>query len=156
MSATHTDHALAARLEKAGARYAMASYVDIHGRIKGKLVPLSHLGNMLGGSELYTVAALDGVPQDISDNEVAAMPDPASATQCPWNPELVWFASDLHLDGTLNNNGTLAITGTLAIGPTGRIHQPGTLTFHTTFSVSLQVSGSVSPSPSPSEAAPRN
>jgi glutamine synthetase len=99
MPATHTDHSLAARLEKAGARYAMASYVDIHGRIKGKMVPLAHLGNMLGGSELYTGAALDGVPQDISDNEVAAMPDPASATQCPWNPDLVWFASDLHLDG---------------------------------------------------------
>lgn len=99
MSAPHTDHALATRLGKAGARYAMASYVDIHGRIKGKMVPLGHLGNMLAGSELYTGAALDGVPQEISDNEVAAMPDPASATQCPWNPDLVWFASDLYLDG---------------------------------------------------------
>lgn len=54
---------------------------------------------MLNGSELYTGAALDGVPQDISDNEVAAMPDPASVIQCAWNKELAWFASDLYLDG---------------------------------------------------------
>ena len=87
------------QLQAKGVKYAMASYVDIHGVIKGKFVPLPHLGQMLKGSELYTGAALDGVPQDISDNEVAAMPDPASATQCSWNRELAWFASDLYLDG---------------------------------------------------------
>ncbi|WP_286786445.1 MULTISPECIES: type III glutamate--ammonia ligase [Pseudomonas] len=86
-------------LQAKGVKYAVASYVDIHGVIKGKFVPLSHLGQMLGGSELYTGAALDGVPQDISDNEVAAMPDPASAIQCAWNKDLAWFASDLYLDG---------------------------------------------------------
>ncbi|MBD3814344.1 MAG: type III glutamate--ammonia ligase, partial [Betaproteobacteria bacterium] len=84
------------QLQAKGVKYAMASYVDIHGVIKGKFVPLPHLGQMLKGSELYTGAALDGVPQDISDNEVAAMPDPASATQCSWNRELAWFASDLY------------------------------------------------------------
>ena len=80
-------------------KYAMASYVDIHGVIKGKFVPIAHLGQMLRGSELYTGAALDGVPQEISDNEVAAMPDPATGTQCSWNRDLAWFASDLYLDG---------------------------------------------------------
>ena len=79
--------------------YAIASYVDIHGISKGKFVPVAHLGQMMEGSELYTGAALDGVPQDINDDEVAAMPDPATATPCTWNPELVWFASDLHLNG---------------------------------------------------------
>jgi len=87
------------RLQDKGVKYAMASYVDMHGVIKGKFVPLDHLGQMLRGSELYTGAALDGVPQQISDNEVAAMPDPASATQCSWNRSLAWFASDLYLDG---------------------------------------------------------
>ena len=86
-------------LQDKGVKYAMASYVDMHGVIKGKFVPLAHLGQMLRGSELYTGAALDGVPQQISDNEVAAMPDPASATQCSWNRSLAWFASDLYLDG---------------------------------------------------------
>jgi glutamine synthetase len=54
---------------------------------------------MMQGSELFTGAALDGVPQDISDEEVAAMPDAQSATILPWNKEVVWFASDLYLSG---------------------------------------------------------
>jgi glutamine synthetase len=90
---------LQTQLAGKGVRYALASYVDLHGKMKAKCVPLSHLERMLGGSELFTGAALDGVPQEISDDEVAAMPDPASATQLPWKPELAWFASDLHLRG---------------------------------------------------------
>lgn len=99
MTAHNPAQTLQQTLLAQGVKYAMASYVDIHGAIKGKFVPLAHLSQMLKGSELYTGAALDGVPQVVSDNEVAAMPDPASATVCPWNPELAWFASDLHLDG---------------------------------------------------------
>lgn len=86
-------------LSDKGVKHALAGYVDLHGIIKGKFVPVQHLGRMLKGSELFTGAALDGVPQEISDNEVAAMPDPDSLTVCPWNPQLAWFASDLHLDG---------------------------------------------------------
>ena len=86
-------------LESQGVRYALASYVDIHGMCKAKMVPISHLGQMMQGSELFTGAALDGVPQDISDEEVAAMPDPESVTILPWNPEVAWFASDLYLKG---------------------------------------------------------
>ncbi|MES1928003.1 glutamine synthetase [Salinisphaera dokdonensis CL-ES53] len=90
---------LQASLAEQGVKYAMASYVDIHGCVKGKFVPLDHLDNMFKGSELYTGAALDGVPQDISDNEVAAMPDADSVAVCPWDNRLAWFAGDLHLDG---------------------------------------------------------
>jgi glutamine synthetase len=62
-------------------------------------VPLSHFGQMMAGSELFTGAALDGVPQAVSDEEVSARPDPNSATILPWNSEIVWFASDLYLKG---------------------------------------------------------
>jgi glutamine synthetase len=86
-------------LETAGVRYALASFVDLHGMCKAKAVPLSHYSQMMAGSELFTGAALDGVPQDVSDEEVAAHPDPQSATILPWNSELVWFASDLYLKG---------------------------------------------------------
>jgi glutamine synthetase len=54
---------------------------------------------MLRGSELYTGAALDGVPQDVSDDEVAAMPDASRALQMPWDPQIAWFPSDLYLRG---------------------------------------------------------
>ena len=86
-------------LQAQGVKYAMASFVDIHGMCKGKVVPMSHFDRMVQGSELFTGAALDGVPQAINDDEVGTMPDPSSATILPWNSEIVWFASDLHLVG---------------------------------------------------------
>ncbi|MGD9710432.1 MAG: type III glutamate--ammonia ligase [Halothiobacillaceae bacterium] len=87
------------KLEAAGVKYALASFADIHGVSKGKVVPLTHFEQMVGGSELYTGAALDGVPQEVNDEEVSAHPDLASAAILPWNPEVVWYASDLYLKG---------------------------------------------------------
>lgn len=86
-------------LIEAKVKYGFAAYVDLHGRIKGKCVPVDHFDRMITGSELYTGAALDGVPQDISDDEVAAMPDVSRAMQMPWNPDMAWFPSDLYLRG---------------------------------------------------------
>ena len=94
-----TVNALQADLAARGVRYALANFVDLHGVCKAKAVPLDHLPAMLSGSELFTGAAVDGVPQDVSDDEVAALPDPASATVLPWRPDTVWFASNLQLGG---------------------------------------------------------
>lgn len=90
---------LKSSLEELGVKYALASFVDIHGMCKAKAVPMAHFGQMMQGSELFTGAALDGVPQAVSDEEVSARPDSNTATILPWNPELVWFASDLYLQG---------------------------------------------------------
>ncbi len=86
-------------LHSQGVKYALASFVDLHGTGKAKAVPLDHFEAMLAGSELFTGAALDGVPQDVSDDEVAAIPDPATATVLPWRRDVVWLASSLHLHG---------------------------------------------------------
>jgi glutamine synthetase len=82
-----------------GVKYLLASYVDMHGVSKGKVVPIAHLDRMMSGSELCTGAALEGVPQDVSEEEVAAHPDPASCTVMPWNKDIAWFASDLWCKG---------------------------------------------------------
>ncbi len=97
MSASVTPKALQAELEAQGVRYALASFVDLHGVCKAKAVPIDHLHAMASGSELFTGAALDGVPQDVSDDEVAAIPDLSSAVVLPWRPDTVWFASTLKL-----------------------------------------------------------
>ena len=90
---------LKTRLAQQGVKYALASFVDIHGVSKTKVVPLGHLDQMMRGSELFTGASLDGVPQAVSDEEVAAHPDPDSCTVLPWNSEIAWFASDLWNEG---------------------------------------------------------
>lgn len=84
-------------LEAKGIKYMMPTYVDIHGVSKTKVVPIEHLDRMAHGSELFTGAALDGVPQDVSDEEVASVPDLASLMVLPWRSEIAWFASDLYL-----------------------------------------------------------
>ena len=94
-AATPTPQGLAA----AGVRYLLPSYVDLHGVSKSKMVPVDHFDRMLAGSELCTGAALDGVPQEVSEEEVAAHPDPASCKVLPWNPAVAWFASDLWCRG---------------------------------------------------------
>lgn len=97
---SNTEHdELIENLVAKGVRYAFASYVDMHGVSKGKMVPVSHLDRMLNGSELFTGAALDGVPQEVSDNEVAALPDAARHMVLPWQPDVAWFPSYLTLMG---------------------------------------------------------
>lgn len=86
-------------LVDSGVRFLLPSYVDMHGVSKSKMVPMSHFERAMAGSELCTGAAVEGVPQDISDEEVAAHPDPASCTIQPWMPDVAWFASNLYCEG---------------------------------------------------------
>ena len=87
------------QLEAKGVRYVLAGYVDMHGVSKSKFVPIDHMKQMMGGSELCTGAALDGVPQDVSDEEISPRPDPNTAMILPWRPDVAWFASDLWCEG---------------------------------------------------------
>lgn len=97
MPSSINAEALKTELQSKGVEFCMASYVDIHGRSKCKVVPIDHLKNMLAGSELFTGAALEGVPQEVNEDEVAALPDPAAATILPWKSNFAWFPSDLYL-----------------------------------------------------------
>jgi glutamine synthetase len=94
-----TPAALIRKLKADGIRFALASYVDMHGISKSKMVPIDHIDQMMEGSELFTGAALDGVPQEINDEEVAAMPDPTSMIRLPWRPDTAYFSSDLWCEG---------------------------------------------------------
>ncbi|WP_431231298.1 type III glutamate--ammonia ligase [Mycolicibacterium psychrotolerans] len=92
----HTDvREVAEKLTAAGVRYAAISFVDMHGKPKAKMVPLAHLEQAANGSEMFTGAALDGVPQDVNDDEVAPHPDLDAAIVMPFNREIAWFPGDL-------------------------------------------------------------
>ncbi len=86
-------------LHRHGIRYAVISFVDVHGKSKSKVVPVDHLPDAVRGSELFTGAALDGVPQDVSDEEVAAIPDVGRYFVLPTRSDTVWFPSSLHYQG---------------------------------------------------------
>jgi glutamine synthetase len=101
MSDSNSEDAsgLRERLEAQGVEYALAGYVDMHGVSKSKVVPIAHLDRMMAGSELCTGAALDGVPQDVSEEEVSPRPDSQSMMILPWKRNVAWFASDLWCAG---------------------------------------------------------
>jgi glutamine synthetase len=54
-AADPSTHELAGRLRADGVKYMFASYVDLHGVSKGKVVPIDHLGRMMKGSELSDI-----------------------------------------------------------------------------------------------------
>ncbi|MSP88069.1 MAG: type III glutamate--ammonia ligase [Alphaproteobacteria bacterium] len=89
----------AAALRKQGVEFLLPTYVDLHGVSKSKMVPIDHYDQMMAGSELCTGAALEGVPQEVNEEEVAAHPDPSSCIVQPWQPDIAWFASDLWCQG---------------------------------------------------------
>ncbi|MEL6998447.1 MAG: type III glutamate--ammonia ligase [Pseudomonadota bacterium] len=95
-----TDTAqLKADLTAKGVTTCIASYVDMHGVSKSKFVPIGHLDQMMKGSEMFTGAALDGVPQEINDEEVCCMPDADAHVVLPWEPTVALFPSDLWCEG---------------------------------------------------------
>nr|AGW83462.1 Wt8.1 [uncultured bacterium WT8] len=83
------------RLKEDGVRFAIAGYTDLHGNLKGKVVPIDHFVQMAGGSELFTGAALDGLPQEVNEEELSAHPDLDRGVVLPWRPDIALFPSEL-------------------------------------------------------------
>ena len=52
-------------------------------------------GRARSSSGMFTGAALDGVPQDVNDDEVAPHPDLDHPIIMPFNREIAWFPGDL-------------------------------------------------------------
>ena len=86
----------ASSLKAAGVAYCLAAYVDVHGIPKSKAVPIDHFVAMMEGSELFTGAALDGLGQSPSDDELSVRPDLDAITVLPWEPTVAWAPGQLH------------------------------------------------------------
>lgn len=86
-------------LRQQGVEYCLAAYVDIHGIPKAKAVPIDHFVSMMKGSQLFTGAALDGLGQEPSDDELSVWPDLDAITVLPWEPTVAWAPGYLHYHG---------------------------------------------------------
>ncbi len=86
-------------LSAAGVEYCLAAYVDVHGIPKCKAVPIDHFVRMMQGSELFTGAALDGLGQEPSDDELSVRPDLEAITVLPWEPTIAWAPGQLYFHG---------------------------------------------------------
>jgi glutamine synthetase len=96
-----THRELAGTLAQSGVKYALAAWIDIHGRPKSKVVPIDHLPNMLAGSERFTPRGITGLgPMEPQEAESVAMPDLSTLRQLSWDKRFAWMAADLMVDGT--------------------------------------------------------
>ena len=77
-------------LRERGIAYCLSAYVDMHGVPKAKAVPIDHFTKMMGGSELFTGAAIDGLGQGPADDELSVWPDLDAITPLPWEPSVAW------------------------------------------------------------------
>ena len=89
---------LAEVAKKKKIKYFLISYVDFFGVLRSKLVPTQSIKEMqkegagFAGFSTY----LDMSP---SDPDMAAIPDPKSLIQLPWQMDVGWLAADLWMNG---------------------------------------------------------
>jgi glutamine synthetase len=87
-------------LHQAGVRYLFGAYVDLHGVPKSKAVPIEHFEEMVRGSELYTVGALEGMGTlGPNEDECVGVPDPSRFTVLPWDRRYAIAPAELHFHG---------------------------------------------------------
>jgi glutamine synthetase len=88
------------RLRNEGVRYFFGAYVDGLGVPKAKCVPLEHLDDAVGGSELYTVGALEAMGAlGPNEDECVGLPDMETTTVLPWDKRYALAFADLHFRG---------------------------------------------------------
>jgi glutamine synthetase len=81
-----------------GVKYFMVSFTDLRGVQRAKLVPAAAIDKITAEGAGFAGFAtwLDMTP---ADPDMLAVPDPDSAVQLPWKPEVAWVAGNLVMGG---------------------------------------------------------
>jgi glutamine synthetase len=82
-----------------GIEFLFAQFVDMHGKPNAKLVPATHLDDLLADGAGFAGFAAGDIGQRPHDPDLAAMPDPRTFTPLPWRPQVARLACDVHVEG---------------------------------------------------------
>jgi glutamine synthetase len=82
-----------------GVEFLFAQFVDMHGKPSAKLVPASHIDDLLEEGAGFAGFAAGEVGQYPHDPDLIAIPDPVSFTPLPWQPTVARLACDLYVNG---------------------------------------------------------
>ncbi|MBE9111659.1 type III glutamate--ammonia ligase [Nodosilinea sp. LEGE 07298] len=89
---------LAERAKALGIKFFLVSYTDLLGGTRAKLVPASQIAPVeKDGAFFCSFASNLGLGPEAA--EIAAVPDPDSLIQLPWEPTVGWVASDVYYEG---------------------------------------------------------
>ena len=86
------------RLDEDNIEYVLAQFVDINGSPKVKMVPASHLDDVVDTGAGFAGAALPGMGQGPHSHDMLARIDLDTYTPVPWTEGVARFASDLFVD----------------------------------------------------------
>ena len=86
-------------IRASGVEFLFAQFVDMHGKPNAKLVPATHLDDLLDDGAGFAGFAAGEIGQRPHDADIIAIPDPSSLTPLPWRPEIARFACDLQVEG---------------------------------------------------------
>jgi glutamine synthetase len=86
-------------VDQMGIEFIFAQFVEMYGKANAKLVPANHLEDLFKDGAGFAGFATGEIGQGPNDPDLAAMPDPASFTPVPWQPNLARFACDIYVEG---------------------------------------------------------
>lgn len=93
--------AVAQRCEQDGVEFIYAMFVEMHGKPCAKLVPVAAFEGLMTSGAGFGGFAAGPIGQDPSSPDILAIPDPASYTQLPWQPNVAAMQCDPTVDGEL-------------------------------------------------------
>ena len=89
---------LVEKAKELGIKFFLVSYTDLLGGTRAKLVPATKIASVeQDGAFFSSFASNLGLGPDAP--EIAAIPDPDSLIQLPWEPTVGWVASDVYFEG---------------------------------------------------------
>ncbi|MEO8651323.1 MAG: type III glutamate--ammonia ligase [Hyphomicrobiaceae bacterium] len=89
---------LAAYAKQNGVKYFLISFVDLFGVMRAKLVPATAIDTVAkAGAGFAGFAVWLGMTPAHPD--MLVMPDPDTAMQLPWKPEIAWVTGDVVMEG---------------------------------------------------------
>ncbi len=89
------------KAEAGGVEYIYAMFVEMHGKPCAKLVPIEALEGLMSDGAGFAGFAAGPIGQDPSSPDILAIPDPASYTQLPWQPNVAAMQCDPTVEGEL-------------------------------------------------------
>ena len=89
------------RVEDDGVEFIYAMFVEMHGKPCAKLVPVSALETLMSEGAGFAGFAAGPMGQDPSHADILAIPDPASYTHLPWQPNVAVMQCDPTVEGEL-------------------------------------------------------
>ncbi len=89
------------RVQDDGVEFIYAMFVEMHGKPCAKLVPVSALDALLTDGAGFAGFAAGPIGQDPSHPDILAIPDPASYTRLPWQPNVAAMQCNPTVEGEL-------------------------------------------------------